>query len=614
MKTIRKFLLVIALLSCALASQAVNITYKLTTHTDGRDITGTANLSSGADLLDNMPQSLWRAYCTYTFYKDAALSEPIDKVDTSVTTVYVDYVFDPPFILSEEGKDPVWHYLRTYNNDGQNNYLVIYDQTAENEWGTYKETILGWKSVNGATPRAGRNYPIAKVGHDQWAFYGDAYDFHIRLNDASITNNYLIWRHTTRNETPMGLGAKPAVGWQLYVNTATNSKLSGGTMAMGPYNTTNYLADLENVNSCIWTDGLDTSEQFFDSHNQLVYKTSTSSSQNTINKNGLWWYAFFATPVTSPTNTTNIWHVTYKLMNEEGVQIADDIVKQTTPNTLPVYPGEMNTVLYDYTYYSDAELQTEWGDAYLPTDRNCIVYVKQTPANQQEYITDHWITIVLPYEVPDLAAFFGTTSDGETPAVRVLEYKSVSVTKTAEKSYNFRLSFSQVNGMEANTPYLFKADEVLKGKMMSMGNGDETVLIPVTQKDASYPEVPVTMIGTFDGVTLSTGYENKVYFFFGYKAGAASPYNFYIVKKDTPVGKNRAYFLIEDTSDAEAVAISFDLDVDGISETMTEPVALRGVSGGDVYNLNGQLVSKDAGVNALPRGIYVVNGRKYVVK
>ena len=611
MKTIRKFLLVIALLSCALASQAVNITYTLTTHTDGRTITGTVNLSSGADLLDKMPQSLWRAYCTYTFYKDAALTEPIDKVDTSVTTVYVDYVFDPPFILSEDGKDPVWHYLRTYNSSGQYNYLVIYDQSAENEWGTYKQTILSWRSLNGATPRAGSNYPIAKKGHDQWAFYGDAYDFHIRLNDASITNNYLIWRSTTRNETPMGLGAKPAVGWQLYVNTATNSKLSGGTMAMGPYGATNYLASLENVSSSLETDRLDTSRQFFDSHNQLVHKTGTSSS--TSYKNNLWWYAFFATPITQSPTSTDIWHVTYKLMNEEGVQIADDIVKQTTPNTVPVYPGEMNIVLYDYSYYSDAELQNEWV-GYLPTDRNSIVYVKQTPANQQEYITDHWITIVLPYEVSDLAATFGTTSDGETPAVRVLEYKSVSVTKSAEKSYSFKLNFTQVNGMEANKPYLFKADEVLEGKMMSMGNGDEDELISVVQNDASFPEVPVTMNGTYEGVTLSAGDENKVYFYFGYKAGADSPYNFYIVKKDTPVGKNRAYFLIEDTSDAESVAISFDLDVDGISETLMEPVALRGVPGGEVYNLNGQLVAKDAGVKALPRGIYVVNGRKYVVK
>lgn len=607
----KKTLLIVSLLLCALASQAVNITYNLKTH-DERTLTATANLSSGAVLLDNMPQSLWRAYCTYSFYKDAALSEPIDNVDTSVTTVYVDYVFDPPFIISEEGGDPVWHYLRSYNSGGVSNYIIYYHQEGENEWGT-KMTIKGWKSTSSTpTPKYGRNQPMSKATHDQWAFYGDAYNFHIKLNDSEIANPWLIWKSTSGTETPLGLGARPSIGWQLYVNTASNNKLAGGTMAMGPYGTTNYLASLENVSSDIETDKLDTSRQFFDSHNQLVHKTGTSSS--TSYKNNLWWYAFFATPITQSPTSTNIWHVTYKLMDEECNQIADDIVKQkgTSATEVPVYPGEMNTVLYDYTYYSDAALQNEWV-GYLPTDRNSIVYVKQTPANQQEYITDHWITIVLPYEVSDVTDFFGTTSDGETAAVRVLEFNSVSVSKTSEKSYRFSLNFKQVNEMEANKPYLFKADEVLAGKKMSMGNGDENELVAITLTDASYPEVPVTMNGTFDGVTLSPGNEDKVYFYFGYKANASSPYNFYIVKKDTPIGKNRAYFLIEDTSDAEAVAIDFDLSVDGISETMMNPVALGMVSGGPVYNLNGQLVSKDA-KEALPRGIYVVNGRKYVVK
>lgn len=189
----------------SVTASAVNVTYSLTTHVDGRTITGTANVAAGGDLLNAMPQALWRAYCEYTFYSDAEMTQEITEVPADAETVYVDYVFDPPFFLSEEGKEPVWHYLRSYNETGQYNYLVIYDQSAENEWGTYKETIMSWKSVNGATPKAGRNYPIAKAGHDQWAFYGDAYDFQIRLNDASIANNYLIWRSTTRNETPMGL-------------------------------------------------------------------------------------------------------------------------------------------------------------------------------------------------------------------------------------------------------------------------------------------------------------------------------------------------------------------------------------------------------------------------
>ncbi len=321
---------VLAVLFCTVVSaQAAAITYQLTTHVDGRTITATANLNAGDNLNDKMPQTLWRAYTTYKYYSDAALTQEITEAPAG-GTVYVDYEFDPPFYLSEEGQEPIYHYLRTYNSTSQtatpNNYLVIYDQEAENEWGTYKKTIMTWRSVSGATPRAGRNYPIAKAGHDQWAFYGDGYAFQIRLNDSSIANNYLIWRSTSREETPMGLGAKPEVGWQLYVNTAENRYLTG-TMAMGPYNATNYLAGLEDVNSYVWTDGLTTSEQYFDEHNQLV-SAKTGHNIDSSYKNALWWYAFFATPTTDPANSNDIWHVTYKIQKADGTWY-DDIVVTT---------------------------------------------------------------------------------------------------------------------------------------------------------------------------------------------------------------------------------------------------------------------------------------------
>ena len=196
--------------------------------------------------------------------------------------------------------------------------------------------------------------PLLKqaVTIDQWAFYGDGYDFQVRLNDSSIANNYLIWRSTTRNETPMGLGAKPEVGWQLYVNTAENSKMSG-TMAMGPYNSTNYLASLENVNSCVWTDKLTTSEQYFDEHNQLVYKPAGTSG-TTMNKNNLWWYAFFATPVTDPANSNDIWHVTYKILGADGSWYDDIVVQKRASNLTPIWPVEgfepVEGCEYDYFY------------------------------------------------------------------------------------------------------------------------------------------------------------------------------------------------------------------------------------------------------------------------
>ena len=369
---------VLAVLFCTVVSaQAAAITYQLTTHVDGRTITATANLNAGDNLNDKMPQTLWRAYTTYKYYSDAALTQEITEAPAG-GTVYVDYEFDPPFYLSEEGQEPIYHYLRSYNAAGSNNYLVIYDQSAEDEWGTYKKTILSWRSVNGATPKAGRNYPIAKAGHDQWAFYGDGYAFQIRLNDSSIANNYLIWRSTSRAETPMGLGAKPEVGWQLYVNTAENSKMTG-TMAMGPYNATNYLASLENVNYELWTDGLTTSEQYFDEHNQLV-SAKTGHNIDSSYKNALWWYAFFATPTTDPANSNDIWHVTYKIQKADGTWYDDIVVQKRANNLTPTWPvaGFEPVEGYEYDYfYTDATFTEKFQGA-MPNDCNTTLYIKET--------------------------------------------------------------------------------------------------------------------------------------------------------------------------------------------------------------------------------------------
>jgi len=592
----------------SVTASAVNVTYSLTTHVDGRTITGTANVAAGGDLLNAMPQALWRAYCTYTFTNNAG--EQITTAPANGGTVYVDYVFDPPFILSEEGKDPVYNYLRTYNYSGSNNYLVIYDQSAENEWGTYKETIMSWKSVNGATPKAGRNYPIAKAGHDQWAFYGDAYDFQIRLNDASIDNNYLIWRSTTRNETPMGLGAKPEVGWQLYVNTAENDKMSG-TMAMGPYGVTNYLASLENVNSCVWTDKLTTSEQYFDSHNQLVYKPG-GTSQTTMNKNNLWWYAFFATPATSPANSTDIWHVTYKIQKADGSWYNDIVVQKNSSSLTPSFPpaGFNPNPDYEYDYfYLDANFKEKCADNYtMPAEGNTILYIKEI--EEAKYISTPWMTLVLPYSIDDLTAFFGED------AVQVQEYTSVAgeLTEAASESYfTCHLNFTATDKIEAYMPYLFRAVHARQSDLDRMYDilGIEAINEPIEVKlydNTHAPEIGVSMKGNL----AANGYEmpgDGLNFYFGSSQDATGAYAYNFYRRAATIPQFRCYFFVTDerTGGANPIKVRFGSDsLNGIST-----VAADTNVNAPIYSLDGRKVDASS-LSNLQKGIYIVNGRKVV--
>ena len=70
----KKVLSLLAASGIAIAAMAqANVTYSLTTHVDGRTITATANVTPDGELLDQMPQALWRGFCDYKFYSDADL-------------------------------------------------------------------------------------------------------------------------------------------------------------------------------------------------------------------------------------------------------------------------------------------------------------------------------------------------------------------------------------------------------------------------------------------------------------------------------------------------------------------------------------------------------------
>ena len=56
----------------------------------------------------------------------------------------------------------------------------------------------------------------------------------------------------------------------------------------------------------------------------------------------------------------------------------------------------------------------------------------------------------------------------------------------------------------------------------------------------------------------------------------------------------------------------FDDDATGIEQVSI--VAGEGKDAQTVYNLNGEVVSRGNQANALPRGIYIQNGKKFVVR
>lgn len=69
-------------------------------------------------------------------------------------------------------------------------------------------------------------------------------------------------------------------------------------------------------------------------------------------------------------------------------------------------------------------------------------------------------------------------------------------------------------------------------------------------------------------------------------------------------------------SNSKRMALSFDYIEDDDSVTSIENIHFDGneIYGTDIYNINGQLVRKNSDASNLSKGIYIINGKKHIVK
>ena len=580
---------------------AVAITYSLKTHVDGRTITGTANLNEGATLESGMPRALWRAYTTYKYYSDDELTQEITVAPATNATVYVDYVFDPPFFVSSEGVE-YYYYFNAYI--ASTKYFLCDD--------------LGSVKYNAsASDRA----------HALWALYGDGYCINLK---AKQTGKWL----TYNTSAPVIAGAPMTTGWQLYECSFTNNGKVHGTVVLGTTNNDNQILHFDNNATPPSTSGINHAMGRFvlenitntgwnqiawDNHHKL-HNTASNYSTNMLSNS-----SFFFTVGTS----LNIYSTVWRILQADGTWLPD-IIKQKESSEvaigMPSSFTEKQICTYD-RYYKDSEFSEKYPDDYMiPVTGNTIIYIKESYKNGEPFVTDHWITLVLSYNVNKLANEWGYAADGVTPAVRVLEYTALTTNASNTK---YALTFTETDKIEAHKPYLFKADEVLEGKYLNLAKypnwGDYTQEEldsyvgnkKVTWKDDAHNSPDVTMIGTYydKELTVLSEHPNLLYFYFGYDkrydrekpddyvgdeaAAGKYPYNF--------MKKHRCYFMIEGAPAGAKLML-----MDSFGEVIT---GIDGVDASElvrttdrIYNLNGQMVGND--LQGLPSGIYIVNGKK----
>lgn len=227
-----------------------------------------------------------------------------------------------------------------------------------------------------------------------------------------------------------------------------------------------------------------------------------------------------------------------------------------------------NGTSFDYTW-NDTE------DHVILNENNKTVKINRT------VVKDEYNTICLPFDMTaeEIAAAFGE-------GTMVYEFA------IAEEN---TLSFEDVDRIYCGSPYLLKPTET-KNEIVYTGTiYGEDLLRPATYGEYKF-------IGTYNPATLKTDGTNLFFIAGGKLAKPESDEN-----NANKLKGFRAYMEVPAGSE-QAPKVCIDGIITSINDIKTDMT----IADGKVYNINGQYVGSS--MQNLAKGVYVQNGKKYVVK
>lgn len=223
----------------------------------------------------------------------------------------------------------------------------------------------------------------------------------------------------------------------------------------------------------------------------------------------------------------------------------------------------------------------------LNENETCTPEAKVADVTLNRTLTTRWNSIVLPFAVnkKQIAAQFG---EGTVVAA----YKDATIDETSTT-----LNFEVVEEMQANVPYLIKP--TLAGSTYTF---EGVAIKPADNLEAGEGEIK--FVGNYEnGKQLAEG----DYFI------DANRNLFYSANGTETMKAFRAIFV--STAVAPAKAMFFSIRGNGGETTGIEDVKTLAGKTFDVYSIDGMLVRKNAtSLSGLAKGVYVVNGKKYIAK
>ena len=282
---------------------------------------------------------------------------------------------------------------------------------------------------------------------------------------------------------------------------------------------------------------------------------------------------------------------------EEGATMTatlggDEYVISTYPDLQQVFP-ESTQFTITIGAHADSRMILDETSTVMPEAAMGVdVRVKRT------LTANVWNTIVLPFAMTSqqmTEAFGDGVSLADFTGYEIDEDENGNIT-------GITVQFQSVNALEANHPYIIKVKEnvsefTVDGVDIDPEDEPTNAVVKRTKKQWS------EMVGTYVANTVVDG---DMLFINGNK--------FWYSMGQTVMMGYRAYFDFYDVlTSVENADAKVTFEVNGETTGITgvaDPHYLEG----EVYNVQGLHMGKDADMNRLSKGVYVVNGKKVTVK
>ncbi len=221
-----------------------------------------------------------------------------------------------------------------------------------------------------------------------------------------------------------------------------------------------------------------------------------------------------------------------------------------------------------------------------------------------------WNTLVLPVDMSSAqlkAAFGDLVQLAQLSALNgtVLDFKSVDLSKdnplTAGGIYIIKPQ--QSPGVNSVTIRADGTAETVDGPFYNIGRHSyKDLTLSDLPKTVSSPVGEMTAHGTYVNTKCPSG------------SYVLSHGDMYHIKTETPVKGFRCWFTFNGNA-PKNVSLAIDGVAEGAIPTGLEDLVDTRLQPSDIYNANGQLVRRGATtLDGLPKGVYIVNGKKIAVK